>query len=196
MQINFLRVSGVCGFLTPVIALVCILAAISYYPEFNWIENALSDLGVIAGPAASFFNYGLIISGLLCFVFSIGVFQYFERIQIGRLGSILLFFASFSLVLIGLFPEDVKPIHYIVSLSFFALLPASMFLSALFFWLQKKKLMALFTSFSATAAATPWILHFFIKYVAGVAIPEALSAIFGSFWIMVLSFKMFRLSSN
>ena len=191
-----LKTSAVCGFLTPLIALFFISTAICCYPEFNWTENALSDLGVIAGCTSQIFNYGLIISGLLSFIFATGLFQYFNRNNVGRIGSTLFVLASISLISIGLFPENMKPIHYIVSVSFFVLIPTSMLIFALFFCLQKEKRIAVLTFLSAVAAATPWIFYFALRYVSGVAVPEALSAIVFSVWTLVLSFKMLRLSPS
>ena len=69
------RLSGVCGILTPIIAFVCIFLAINSAPEFSWTENALSDLGVMPGATSAFFNFGLIVSGILGFVFAASLFR-------------------------------------------------------------------------------------------------------------------------
>ena len=59
------RISGVCGVLTPVVTFVFISLSIASAPEFSWMENALSDLGVMPGATSALFNYGLIVSGIL-----------------------------------------------------------------------------------------------------------------------------------
>jgi hypothetical membrane protein len=56
--------------------------------------------------------------------------------------------------------------------------------------------MALFTLLIAIAAALPWILLFAVHYVSGVAIPEFASAVAGSVWTVVLSYKMFKAASQ
>jgi len=42
----------------------------------------------------------------------------------------------------------------------------------------------------------PWVLYFTIHYVSGVAIPEFLSALAGSIWALLLSYKMFKAASH
>jgi hypothetical protein len=54
----------------------------------------------------------------------------------------------------------------------------------------------LFTLLIAVAAALPWVLSFSIRYVSGVAIPEALSGLVGSLWIVVLGYKMSKFASQ
>ena len=71
----WLRISGACGGLTPVVAFVCIFLAIVSAPGFSWAESALSDLGVVAGVTSVLFNYGLIVSGILGFIFATSLFR-------------------------------------------------------------------------------------------------------------------------
>jgi hypothetical membrane protein len=69
------RISGVCGVLTSVVAFVFISLSIASAPEFSWMENALSDLGVMPGATSALFNYGLIVSGILGFIFATSLFR-------------------------------------------------------------------------------------------------------------------------
>jgi hypothetical membrane protein len=48
----------------------------------------------------------------------------------------------------------------------------------------------------AVGAALPWVLLFALHYVSGVAIPEFVSALAGSVWSVMLSYKMFRGTSQ
>jgi len=57
-----LRISGICGFLAPIFAFAFIFSAVVSYPQFSWVDNALSDLGVMAGVTAVLFNSGIIIA--------------------------------------------------------------------------------------------------------------------------------------
>jgi len=69
----WLKISGACGILTPIVAFTCIFLAIASYPEFSWTGNALSDLGVQEGVTAVLFNSGLIFSGILALIFASGL---------------------------------------------------------------------------------------------------------------------------
>jgi len=45
-NVAWLKISGVSGIVTPIVAFTFISLAIVYSPQFSWTENALSDLGV------------------------------------------------------------------------------------------------------------------------------------------------------
>jgi hypothetical membrane protein len=97
---------------------------------------------------------------------------------------------------IGFFPENVAPYHYLFSVAFFVLLPISLLVITGAFALERQTKMALFTLLIAIATALPWILLFAFHYVSGVAIPEFASAVAGSAWAVVLSYKMFKAASQ
>jgi hypothetical protein len=63
------------------------------------------------------------------------------------------------------------------------------------FWLRGRVRMAVFTFVAAVAAAAPWVLLLFVRYVSGVAVPEAVSGLAGGVWAVVLGYKMFRAAS-
>ena len=191
-----LRVSGICGFLAPVFAFALIFSAIASYSQFSWVDNALSDLGVVEGVTAVLFNSGLLIGGALCFVFATGLFVFLKERTVGKIGAFVFILASLALFAIGVFPENVRPVHYFVSVAFFVLLPISMLIIVGAFWLMRQVRMAVFTLLVAVVAAAPWVLYFSIHYVSGVAVPEAVSAFAGSVWAVVLSGKMLRQASR
>jgi hypothetical membrane protein len=192
----WLKVAGICGFLTPIIAFALIFSAIVSYPEFSWVDNALSDLGIVEGATATLFNSGLIIGGVLCIIFATGLFVYLKKHIAGKTGASIFVLASIALFAIGVFPENVSPTHYIVSVMFFVLLPISLLVTTGAFWLMHKTRMAVFTLLVAVAAATPWVLYFAIQYASKVAIPEAISAFAGAVWAVTLSGKMLRKASH
>jgi hypothetical membrane protein len=195
-NVMLLRTSGICGFLAPVFAFALIFSAIASYPQFSLVDNALSDLGVVAGVTAVLFNSGLIIGGILCIIFATGLFLFLKERAVGRIGAFVFVFASLALFAIGVFPENVRPVHYLVSVMFFMLLQISMLIIAGAFWLTDQVRMAVFTLLVAVAAAAPWVLYFSIHYVSGVAVPEAVSAFAGAVWVVVLSSKMLRQASR
>jgi len=190
---NFIeqRIGAASGIIAPVIAFVCILTAISTYPTFNWSNNALSDLGVISGLTASIFNFGLFASGVLAFNFSIfGLFTYFRKSWIGKIGSALFGAATIALIAISVFNENFSPTHYLVSVAFFTLAPIALFVLTFGFWIIHQHTIAAFTVAIGIAAALPWILFFTLNYVPNVAIPEFISALSVSVWAVVIGKKM------
>ena len=193
---TLLKISGFYGILIPVTAFTFIFLAITFYPQFNWANNALSDLGVVAGLTSGLFNSGLIISGVWALIFAIGLLIKFDKNFTGRVSALVFALACLALISIGVFPENFKPTHYLVSVAFFVLLPISLFIVTGAFVLAHKTKMALFTLLTALAAATPWILYFSIHYVSGVAIPEFASGLAGSIWTVVLGYQMIKEATN
>jgi len=184
----WLKMSGASGILTPIIAFTFILLAIARYPQFSWTENALSDLGVQEGATAVLFNTGLIVGGILTILFATGLFNFLQENPLGRIGALVFVLDAFALTAIGVFPENVKPIHYYASVIFFTLFPTSMlFLGTAFLRTSKRKL-GFFTFIAAIVAAIVWT----IPFGKGVAIPETLSALSASMWSIVLGCKMLR----
>jgi hypothetical membrane protein len=188
--------TGTCGFLAPVLAFAFIFLAVASHPQFSWVDNALSDLGVVSGVTAVLFNSGLFIGGALCFVFATGLFVFLGERALGRIGACVLVLASLALVAIGVFPESVRFVHYFVSVAFFVLLPLSMLFIVGAFWLKGQVRMAVFTFLVAVIAVAPWVLLFSVRYVSGVAIPEFVSGLAGAVWAVVLSGNMLRQASR
>jgi hypothetical membrane protein len=191
-----LKISGIYGILAPVFAFTFIFLAIASYSPFSWTNNALSDLGVAPGVTAQLFNSGLIVSGIWCFMFAIGLFIILGENVLGRVGVFVFVLACLALVAIGIFPESVRPVHYIVSVMSFVLLPISLLIISGAFWFTGQVRMAAFTLLVAVAAVVPWVLLFSVRYVAGVAVPEFVSALAGAVWIIVLSYKMIKEASR
>jgi hypothetical membrane protein len=187
-----LKVAGISGVIAPIVAFTCILAAIASYTPFSWVDNALSDLGVQSGVTAPIFNSGLVISGLLFLVFAIRLFRSVGKSRLGKAGAIILCLACIALVSIGIFNENFKPTHYLVSVAFFTLMPISMLVLVTSFWFAGQRRLSLFTLAIALAAATPWVLQFTVSYVSNVAIPEFVSGFAGAMWTAVVSVMMLK----
>lgn len=181
------------GFAAPFVAFVFILAAIASYPSFSWTGNALSDLGVVPGLTGWLFTVGLCGGGVLSLVFSLlGLYSYAGKSNIGKVGAIFFVAASFSLILIGIFNEHFRPTHYIVSVAFFFFAPLAFFTLTAAFYKMSKRVLAVFTVAAALVAALPWILQLTIHYVPEVAIPETISGLTVSIWVIVLSKFMLK----
>ena len=191
------RIGAVSGIVTPILAFTCILTAVASYPEFSWTNNALSDLGIVSGTTGPVFNFGLIGSGLLVFIFALfGLFKYFGNSWVGKIGAVTFAATSVALIGIGIAHENIRPYHYLFSVAFFVLLPISLLIITAAFAVKRQTKMALFTLLTAVAAALPWILYFTVHYVSGVAIPEFASAVAGSAWTVVLSYSMLKVASQ
>lgn len=208
-NVIWLRISGVCGVLTPIIAFTCIFLSIGSAPEFSWVDNALSDLGVMPGVTAAIFNYGLIASGILGFIFATSLFSVMRFFEIfsadgkphlsfyrGLGGALFFSLACLALIAIGVFPENVRYLHTLASVAFFVLLIIALGRLGIGFWQVRQKTWAVFTLLLGVVAAVPWLLLFLVRYVSGVAIPEFISAVAGGLWAAVFGFKMLKMASR
>lgn len=191
-----LKAFGICGVLAPIIGFMCVLFAVASYSQFSWFDNALSDLGVVEGVTALLFNFGLIVSGVLTFIFGLRLFAFLHKKVLGVAGALIFALGALTLTLIGIFPESARPTHYYASVAFFVLFPISMFLICAEFLSSSRVRMGLFTFVAGIFAATVWIVQFAVRPFPGVAIPETLSALAASAWVVVLGYKMFNEASH
>jgi hypothetical membrane protein len=185
------RISGVLGVVAPIVTFSCILYAIISWPEFNWVNNALSDLGVQAGITAPLFNGGLIVGAILFIGFSLGLFSFSKHI-LGKAAAALFVLACSSLIAIGVFNENFSPTHYIVSVMLFVFLPISLLTFVADFWIEGKRRLSMFTLGLALVAAAVWVLQLTLNFVPHVAIPESISGVAGAVWVWVLSYLMLK----
>ena len=186
------KIAGIIGLAAPFFAFACILLAIASWPQFSWTNNALSDLGVQSGITAIVFNSGLVISGFLFIVFATGLFSFVGKRFVGKVGAAVFALACVLLIAIGVFNENFRPTHYFVSVGLFMLLPISLLILVVAFWVDGKHKLSVFTLALALFAAAVWVLEFTVHYVPGVAIPEAVSGLAGALWVMVLSYLMLK----
>jgi len=186
----WVRISGICGIISPIFAFSLIFLAINSYELFDWELNALSDLGVVSGITATLFNFGLIGGGLITLVFVIGLFMFIDKIKLSRISLFFFILTNIFLIAIGLFPENIKPVHYFVSVAFFACLSIFLLLSSISFILNGQSYLGIFSLSIFIVATIPWILNFSSNLFTAVAIPEAISGLGISFWTIVLGLKM------
>ncbi len=191
-KVSHLKVFGVVSIATPVLAFAFIALSIDTYPQFNWVNNALSDLGVVFGITALLFNFGLCTSGLLTLILAFGLYRFLNRNVIGKMGALAFAAAGAALEGVGLAPENYRPFHYIFSVAFFTLIPIALLLVAAYFISARQNLLGAFTLSIAAVAAVPWVLYFIIRYVSGVAIPEMISAFAASTWAIAIGWEMYK----
>jgi len=185
---KYKRYGAAAGFAAPLVAFLFISAAIASYPQFSWTHNALSDLGVVPGVTSILFTVGLCGGGILALVFTaLGLYGYAGEKPLGKIGAVFFAAATASLILIGVFNENFRPTHYIVSVAFFFFAPLAFFILTAAFHQSRKRGLAVYTLTSAIVAAVVWILQLTIEYVPKVAIPETVSGVIIAAWVIALS---------
>lgn len=192
---KFLCYSGIAGILPPFISAILIYVALSKaHFWFHWRYNWLSDLGVHTG-SETYFNTGLIVSGLLMIFFSIGIFLYLDGNAISRIGKATLLVGSISLMMIGVFPEDIVPNHQIATIMFYSLLTLTCMVLGIGHILKRDRLGILMVS-SSILSILMWAIFWpgAYGYAWAGAIPEATSVAFLSLPIIVLGYRMIESS--
>ena len=187
-----MEIAAICGGIAPFVTYACILLAIGSYRQFNWVNNALSDLGIVPGITMTLFNGGLIVGGILFAFFAFGLFSFLGKSLVGRVGSAFFFLAWISLICVGIFNEHFVPTHYIFSVSLFTFMSLALLVYTGAFWLKGQKLMSIFTLTVGLISATVWVLQLTIHYVPKVAIPEFVSGLAAVIWVLVISYKMLK----
>ena len=181
--IQLIKITAVCGILTPIIIFTSIFFAISVAPWFKWTNNALSDLGV-EGLSAFFFNNGLIFGGFFVFIFSLCLIRLLKN----KIGAYLLLGSSISLVGVGIFPETSTILHFFTSAAFFILLTISMLVIGItmYFSNSYKTLGIIALFFSIVALSSTLTL----SHLNGIAIPEAMICFPAFIWCMFFGIKI------
>jgi hypothetical membrane protein len=136
----------------------------------------------------------LFAAGLVCFFFAaMGLFNYFKSVGVvGKLGSIVFAVVAVWLMAIGIFNESFWSIHFIVAILFFVTMPVALLILTVTLYQHKEVKLAVFTLFSFFIAATPWLLYIIVPYVPNVAVPEIISSLICSIWVVVLSYRLFE----
>ena len=113
-----IKLSGICGIMLPIVTISGLLLALPRAPWFSWTENAISDLG---RPefGLSFFNYTLILIGILLLTFSFGLLY---SLKGERVGPTVFALSSLYFIGVGMFPLP-DPNHVDVSGLFFIAFP-------------------------------------------------------------------------
>ncbi|MFO8110290.1 MAG: DUF998 domain-containing protein [Thermoplasmata archaeon] len=178
------EVGGICGMIAPVIAYIFIgIAILINRSWFSWSQNALSDLG---GPEASYanvFNMGLVVTGIIGFLFAMAIFRFIES-KIGVAGVSLFTASMIFFLLIGIFPEGTS-FHFYIAIAFYILAIVGVTLigvDQLIDWTEPIW-GVLFISITILSLVSVWLVHSIPYDNLGLAIPEFM----GSIPIMILS---------
>jgi hypothetical membrane protein len=121
--LGFVRFAGLVGIVAGLFGLSAVLTATFVAGEsFSWSKNALSDIGVSpVALAANVFNYSLVLTGILNFMFTLGFVKAYAKGMLFYSGGMLLILGEASLSLIGVFTEAYGRLHTVVSTAYFAL---------------------------------------------------------------------------
>ncbi len=151
--------------LAPIVVLYSSIGiAVAISPWFNWVNNALSDLGhATKSPAAPVFNFGLLLTGALIIMYSL-----LYLTSHAKWTAYSFMFMGFSMQLVGAFNETFGLIHFYVSILLFV----SLLECALVYFAEKRCYLALITPF----AAIFWVMYFQDIFFQGAALPELLSS--------------------
>jgi len=179
------RIAGICGIFIPVVIFTCLGVALLFSPWFTWTHHALSDLGIVENSAA-FFNYGMILGGILTFMFSLGLIKVLSK----KTGAYLLALSAIALIGIGIFPETIATLHFVTSAAFFMLLTIALLIIGL--TIHKNHFERCMGSLAFVFAVVAIFSTVFLLYLEGVAIPEALSCFPAFVWCLIVGVKMTR----
>ena len=184
---------GILGIIGPIVALIAIAIAIMLSLSwFTWDGNALSDLGNYDNGilAAIVFNVGLVLAGILLFIFTFCLFQTITDLPT-KIGILPFFIALCFLIAIGVFSENAGDIHFIVSVGFFGSFPFAMWFVGIGFLRFRKfwwfSLISIVLPFFSIYMWTSWFGGFF-PFWSGNAIPEITTALTGIGWLWLVWF--------
>lgn len=140
--------------------------AIAMSPWFNWVNNALSDLGhATNSSAAPVFNLTLLLTGALIIIYSL-----LYVTGHAKWTAYAFTFMGFSMQLVGAFNETFGRLHFYVSVLLFVML----LVCALTYFAEKRCPLTLITPL----AAIFWVMLFQGIFFKGAALPEILSSFF------------------
>ena len=176
---TFIQIAGICGVLFPILLFTTIGISLLQSPWFNWTEYAISDLYV-----TGIFNYGMIISGILAFAFTVGL----HKVSGEKIGAFFLIISTIGLIGLGIFPVP-YPLHFPFSAILFLFIGIAFgfigFVEKPIPFFEHK--MHLFARIVFVIIAFSFIPFIIFK---GVAIAEVTVLIPASIWCMVYGMKM------
>ncbi|MCK4885487.1 DUF998 domain-containing protein [Candidatus Bathyarchaeota archaeon] len=168
------------GLVAPLIAIFFIAISILLSPWFSWWNNALSDLGhSVNSEVAPLFNFGLLLSGFFLIFYSITSFRNHAKYT-----SYLLAIVGLTLQLVATFDEVYGSLHSQVSVLFFV----ALYFASVSYVIEKRSVLA----FAALIIGlVSWILYGIDIYRSGIAVPEIISLMVTSIWVMLSALRIY-----
>jgi len=113
MDYDYGRLAGSVIFVGAVQFVLALIIAEALYPGYSVADNTISDLGV--GPSAAIFNSSMLLLGASIVVAAYLIQRRFKS----KPFFALLIITGVGAMGVGLFPENVRPLHTIASLTAF-----------------------------------------------------------------------------
>lgn len=175
------KIYALFGVIGPLIPYLSIGVSIALSPWFSWEKNALSDLGhAVKSGVAPIFNFGLLIAGFFLTIYAVkALYKY------ARWTGYSLVISAFVLQLIAVFDEVYGLLHWLVSVLFFVLLGVT----SLVYVVESKSYLALA---AFTVGLISWAFYWAEIYNSGIAVPETISSVAVSLWIIPSALKIYR----
>jgi len=129
MSINYKKypLSFIAGVFAIGVFWIFTLISWAFFPgEYNPYDNWVSNLGnqALNPEGAIFFNIGCIITGILFFPFFFGLFEFYIGDSKNKILTVLTqiagFVSAFSMIMIGIYPENNVEMHTFWTVIFFA----------------------------------------------------------------------------
>ena len=191
--VNYKIISGICGILAVAVSAIGMGIAVAIYPSFDWSTDFVSHLGSEGAVSAPFFNNGVIASGVLLFVFSIGLLKSLNN-KISKFGCIAMAGAAIGLAGLGIYNLPHVFLHRVFTIPFFLLIPVSILLIGSGLLLNNKKGLGRKTIF-AGAVISAFALGTLITRMMELpafAVFETLASASGNIWVIAISIMLIR----
>lgn len=171
------KLAAIGGILLPIVMLIVLVGSLPYALWFSWTENAISDLGR-PEHRIMFFNYGLILVGVLLLLFSLGLNLHLKQ---ERVGPTIFSLSALYLIGIGIFPLP-SINHVDLSGLFFIAFPLGFFVMGVRLYKRSDSMLRRigFEALVITAIAAGSSV--FLLVFSGIAIPEAFVLFPGFLW--------------
>jgi hypothetical membrane protein len=148
---------GLYGILSVIIRMSGDFIAFLFFPEYNMINNMVSDLGV--GPGGIFFSLGLIISGIISIPFYVALARSLQSEGVNekmrKTGLIFFYISDITYIMIGFFPSVEKIYLIYLAHGVFAIIS---WLTAIIYLVIFSKLMKKDGKFSALPSYSGYLL--------------------------------------
>ncbi len=179
------NIASYLGILAPIIAFSFIGAAILTHQWFSFMHNALSDLGNPDVKMNWIFNSGLIIAGIIGFLFALDLIGRLNGAE--RVGAVIFAVAMIFLSMIGVFPEG-SALHFPSAVSFY-LLSAIAIIAFALVWMTVAE-QRIYGVISIILVAVGFAIAL-IPTWDGIAIPEAAGAVIIFVWVYMVIWQTY-----
>lgn len=198
------RLAAICGVGSPLIVLITLLISISRHSWFRWKKHSLSDLGAKGIKRNYLLNFGLVILGIVFFLFTTRANLLVQH-KAGGIAVRLLPLLALGPILVALFPYDkrgIQPLkHLLACFMPYIAVVLVMVLVTIDYWQSGEvtrgiiTLLSLLTCFIFALLPLLYNIGYF-KKVAIVkfpsqSVPEVISAVILSFWMIMFASGLF-----